>query len=184
VKGLVVAKDKLRVYLSAEKIESLNRELGQKITADYRKVLKEGEDVLVIITLKGAAWFGADLLRHVDVPVKVDFVRLASYGIGTKTSGTVRLVKDIESQPEGQHVLVLDEIVDSGRTLQFLLDRLGAARPASLRVGALLSKPSRREVEVPVDYLGMEVEDKFLVGYGLDWAERYRNLKDIFYVEQ
>jgi hypoxanthine phosphoribosyltransferase len=144
--------------------------------------LKDDEDLLVIVTLKGAAFFAADLLRHIHVPLKVDFVRLASYGIGTKTSGTVRILKDIESQPTGQHVLVLDEIVDSGRTLQFLIERLRAASPASLRVGALLSKPSRREVEVKVDYLGTEVEDKFLVGYGLDWAERYRNLKDISYV--
>ncbi len=178
----MAAKDQLQVYLSAERIEALNAELGKKITADYRKILKDGEDLLVIVTLKGAAFFAADLLRHIDVPVRVDFVRLASYGIGTKTTGTVRILKDIESQPLGQHVLVLDEIVDSGRTLQFLIERMRAAGPASLRVGALLSKPSRREVEVPVDYLGTEVEDKFLVGYGLDWAERYRNLKDIFYV--
>jgi len=177
-------KDKLRVFMDARQIEALNVKLGAQISRDYGAILKEGEDLLVIVTLKGAAWFAADLLRHVTIPVKVDFVRLASYGIGTKTSGTVRLVKDIESQPEGQHVLVLDEIVDSGRTLQFLLERLRAANPATLRVGALLSKPSRREVEVAVDYLGTEVEDKFLVGYGLDYAERYRNLKDIHYLPQ
>ena len=176
--------DKLRVYLSAARIEEMNAKLGAQISRDYAKSLKAGEDLLVIVTLKGASFFAADLVRHITVPLQMDFVRLASYGMGTKTSGTVRLVKDIESQPEGKHVLVLDEIVDSGRTLQFLLERLRAAHPASMKVGALLSKPSRREVEVPIDYLGTEVEDKFLVGYGLDYAERYRNLKDIHYLPQ
>lgn len=174
---------KLTPYLSSDEILSLNRELGNKISHDYAKLLKEDEDLLVIITLKGALFFAADLLRHISVPVSIDFVRLASYGLGTKTSGTVRIIKDIENPPRDKHVLILDEIADSGRTLNFLIDRLKATSPKSLKVACLLSKPSRREIEVRVDYLGKEVEDKFLVGYGLDYGEKYRNLKDICILE-
>ncbi len=170
---------KLSVHLSAEAIDRLNDALAAKINRDYAKILTADEALLVIVTLKGAAFFAADLVRKLTVPVTIDFVRLASYGSGTKSSGDVRLLKDIEGPPSGLHVLVLDEIVDSGRTLAFLRDRLLSASPKSLRLCALLSKPSRREVEVPMDYIGCDVEDKFLVGYGLDYGERYRNLKDI-----
>lgn len=171
---------KLNVFMSAEQIDRLNGELAARISADYAKILKPAEELLVIVTLKGAAFFAADLMRKITVPLRMDFVRLASYGEGTKSSGTVRIIKDIENPPTGQHVLVLDEIVDSGRTLSFLFERLRATGPLSLKLCALLSKPSRREVPVEVHYQGCEVEDKFLVGYGLDHAERYRNLKDIF----
>jgi hypoxanthine phosphoribosyltransferase len=177
------SKAKLKEYLSSEKIQELNRKLGEQISRDYAKILGPDEEVYAVVTLKGALFFAADLLRHVTVPIKVDFVRLTSYGGGTKSSGTVRILKDIETTPTDQHILVLDEIVDTGRTLQFLCDRLNAQKPKSLKVCALLSKPSRREIEVDVDYLGTDVEDKFLVGYGLDHGERYRNLKDICYVE-
>lgn len=177
-------KDKLKPFLPASRIAELNRELGARITRDYEKVLGRDGELLVVVTLKGALFFAADLLRHIDLPTRVDFVRLASYGGGTKSSGTVRILKDVEAPPQGQHVLVLDEIVDTGRTLQFLIGRIRAAGPASLKVCALLNKPSRREVEVDVDYLGTDVEDKFLVGYGLDYDEKYRNLKDICYLEE
>lgn len=175
--------DTMRTYLSAKEIAELNRQLGERITADYKKILEPGEEVLVVVTLKGALFFSADLLRHIQIPTRIDFVRLASYGSGTKSSGTVRILKDLETPSVGQHVLVLDEIVDSGRTLDFLLGRIRADRPKSVRLCALLSKPSRREVQVAVDYLGREVEDKFLVGYGLDFNERYRNLADICALE-
>ena len=173
----------MKQYLSSEKIQELNRKLGETISRDYAKILGPQDEVLVVVTLKGAMFFAADLLRYVTVPCKVDFVRLTSYGSATKSTGTVRILKDIEVSPTDQHVLVLDEIVDTGRTLQFLCDRLNAQKPRSLKVCALLSKPSRREIEVSVDYLGTEVEDKFLIGYGLDFGERFRNLKDICYLE-
>ena len=173
----------LKVYLSAQEIDRLNDQLAQRISADYKAKMKPDEELLVIVTLKGAAFFAADLMRKITVPLRIDFVRLTSYGSGTQSSGTVHIVKDIEWPPTGKHVLVLDEIVDSGRTLSFLVERLQATKPASLALCALLSKPSRREVPVQVHYLGTEVEDKFLVGYGLDHGERYRNLKEIYSLE-
>lgn len=173
----------LHPFLSAPKIDQLNSKLAETISSDYQKILSPKESLLVVITLKGALLFGSDLIRKLTIPVHVDFVRLASYGSGTKSSGEVRFLKDIESSPEGKHILVLDEIIDSGRTWDFLKKRLGAANPKSLKICALLSKPSRREIDVPIDYLGQEVEDKFLIGYGLDYNEDYRNLKEIFYLE-
>lgn len=172
----------LHPFIKSDEIEGLNIKLAKQISHDYSAILKDAEPLMVIVTLKGAMFFAADLLRHVSIPVYLEFVRLASYGAGTVSSGEVRFVKDIEANPEGKHILVLDEIVDSGRTLDFLQKRLVAANPKSFRVCALLSKPSRREIDVKVDYLGREVEDKFLVGYGLDHDEKYRNFKDIFYV--
>lgn len=169
-------------FLTADKIDKLNQEIADKINRDYAPLIGPGGELLVIVTLKGAMFFASDLLKKVNVPVRIDFVRLASYGSGTKSSGTVRILKDIETSPEGQHVLVLDEIIDSGRTLAFLFERLRAQNPKTLKLCTLLSKPSRREIQVNVDYLGCEVEDKFLVGYGLDYNEQYRNLKDIHYV--
>lgn len=174
---------KLHSFMTEREIDSLNQELGEQISRDYKQLLQKDEELIVIVTLKGALLFAADLIRHITVPVKVDFVRLASYGSGTKSGGTVRILKDIEINPENQHLLLLDEIVDSGRTLKFYSERLKAQNPKSLKLCTLLSKPSRREVEIDVDYLGKEVEDKFLVGYGLDFNEHYRNLKEIYYVE-
>ncbi len=167
-------------YLTEEKIQQLNRAIGKKISEDYSTLLKTGEELLVVVTLKGALFFAADLLREITVPVRVDFVRLSSYGGGTKSSGTVRFLKDLEVPPGDQHVLIVDEIVDSGRTLNFLKDRISAANPRTVKICSLLSKPSRREIAVEIDYLGTEVEDRFVVGYGLDFDERYRNLKQIF----
>jgi len=175
--------DKLVTYLSEEEIRKTNQELGKKISASYADILKPGEELLLIVTLKGAVFFAADLAREITIPTTIDFVRVASYGAGTKSSGTVRILKDVESNLENQHVLVLDEIVDSGRTLQFLIDRVNSSKPKSLKVCSLLSKPSRREVDIHVDFLGREVEDKFLVGYGLDYAEKYRSLKAICYLD-
>lgn len=173
---------KLVPLISAAEIQKMNQELGRKITESYKTILQPGEELLVIVTLRGAMYFAADLTREIGVPLKLDFVRLASYGDATKSSGVVRIEKDIETSPEGQHLLVIDEIVDSGRTLSFLFNRLRAQNPKSLKLCALLNKPSRREVEVKIDFLSRDVEDKFLVGYGLDYKEQYRNLKDICYV--
>lgn len=174
---------KIHPFLSVQEIDLLNTKLAESISSDYKKVLGPNEPLLVVLTLKGALLFGSDLIRKLTIPVHVDFVRLASYGAGTKSSGEVRFLKDIECSPEGKHILVLDEIIDSGRTWDFLKKRLGAANPRSLKICALLSKPSRREVDVKIDYLGKEVEDKFLIGYGLDFNEDYRNLKEISYLE-
>jgi len=169
----------LTPFISKNEISEMNGRLGQKISKDYSDVLNPDESLLVVVTLKGAMIFGSDLIREISVPMELDFVRLASYGSGTKSSGAVRFLKDMESSPEGRHILVLDEIVDSGRTLAFLNDHLRAFSPKSLRLCSLLSKPSRREVEVNIDYLGREIEDKFVVGYGLDFGEKYRNLPEI-----
>ncbi|NBT58715.1 hypoxanthine phosphoribosyltransferase [bacterium] len=169
----------LSPFISKEQIASLNKKLGQQISKDYSGLLGPKESLLVVVTLKGAMIFGSDLIREITVPMELDFVRLASYGAGTKSSGAVRFLKDMESSPEGRHLLVLDEIVDSGRTLAFLTEHLKAFSPKSVRLCSLLSKPSRREIEVNLDYLGMEIEDKFVVGYGLDFGEKYRNLPEI-----
>ena len=170
-------------FLSAVQIAELNRKLGKQICSDYKSLLGPDEHVLIVITLKGALQFGADLVRELTIPIHIDFVRAASYGSGTKSSGKIELLKDLEVSTKGLHVLVLDEIVDSGRTLEFLSKKFQTQNPKSLRVCALLNKASRREVEVKVDYVGMEVEDKFLIGYGLDFDEKYRNLPDIAYLE-
>jgi hypoxanthine phosphoribosyltransferase len=173
----------LHMHISAAEIERMNDALGARISADYAKVLKKDEELIVIVTLKGALFFAADLMRKITVPCLIDFVRLSSYGAGTQSSGSVHMRKNLEDAITGRHVLVLDEIVDSGRTLSFLVERLQSDQPASVKLCALLSKPSRREVPVDVEYLGQEVEDKFLVGYGLDHGERYRNLKEIYSVD-
>lgn len=172
----------LQPFITSTEIQAMTKALGKKISDDYTEILQPGEELIVIVTLRGAMYFAADLTREITVPVTLDFVRLASYGTGTRSSGTVRIEKDIETNPIGKHLLVLDEIVDSGRTLAFLFDRLRSQSPKSLKLCTLLNKPSRREVEVKVDYVGRDVEDKFLVGYGLDYKEQYRNLKDVFYV--
>ena len=169
----------LSPFISKQKINELVKTLGKTISEDYSKILTPDESLVVVVTLKGAMLFGSDLIREIQVPIELDFVRLASYGTGTKSSGAVRFLKDMESSPEGRHILVLDEIVDSGRTLAFLVEHLKAFTPKSVRLCSLLSKPSRREVEVKLDYLGTEIEDKFVVGYGLDFGEKYRNLPDI-----
>ncbi len=170
---------KLLPFLSEKEIQGLNSRLAAEINRDYAAALQPGEELVVVVTLKGALFFAADLLRLIKVPTRIDFVRLSSYGKGTTSSGNVQLVQDLSESAKGLHILVLDEIVDSGRTLAFLFDRIQKQNPKTLKLCSLLSKPSRREVEVGIHYLGREVEDQFLVGYGLDYGERYRSLKEI-----
>jgi hypoxanthine phosphoribosyltransferase len=146
-------------------------ELGAEVSADY-----EGRDLLLIGVLKGAVFFMADLMRHLTVPCEVDFMAISSYGDATDSSGIVRILKDLDINIEGRHVLVVEDIVDSGLTLSYLMRNLESREPATLEVCALLTKPSRREVDVPVRYVGFEIPNKFVVGYGLDFGERYRNL--------
>jgi len=154
--------------------EELNRrvaELGAEINRDY-----EGRDLVMIGVLKGAVLFIADLMRHLEVPCEVDFMAVSSYGSETDSSGVVRILKDLDAPIEGRDVLIVEDIIDSGLTLQYLFRNLRARNPASLEVCALLTKPERRTVDLPTRYIGFEIPDKFAIGYGLDHAERYRNL--------
>jgi hypoxanthine phosphoribosyltransferase len=147
------------------------RELGAQISADYA-----GKDVLLVGVLKGAVFFLADLMRQLDVECEVDFMAVSSYGSSTDSSGVVRILKDLDASIEGRDVLIVEDIVDSGLTLSYLFRMLGARSPASLEVCALLTKPDRREVDMPIRYVGFEIPNRFAIGYGLDHAERYRNL--------
>ncbi len=147
------------------------RELGAEIAEDYR-----GRDLLLIGVLKGAVFFMADLMRQLDIPCEVDFMAISSYGAGIDSSGVVRILKDLDVSIEDRNVLVVEDIVDSGLTLSYLLRNLEARRPTSLEVCALLTKPERRENDVPCRYIGFEIPNRFVIGYGLDFAERYRNL--------
>jgi hypoxanthine phosphoribosyltransferase len=147
------------------------RELGEEISRDY-----EGRDLFLVGVLKGAVFFLSDLMRHLTVPCEVDFMAVSSYGSSTDSSGVVRILKDLDVSIEGREVLIVEDIVESGLTLQYLLRTLKAREPASLEVCALLTKPERRKVELPIRYVGFEIPNRFAIGYGLDHAERYRNL--------
>jgi hypoxanthine phosphoribosyltransferase len=146
-------------------------ELAEEISADYA-----GRNVLLIGVLKGAVFFLADLMRQLEVDCEVDFMAVSSYGSSTDSSGVVRILKDLDASIEGRHVLIVEDIVDSGLTLSYLFRMLGGRSPASLQVCALLTKPERREVDMPIRYVGFEIPNRFAIGYGLDHAERYRNL--------
>lgn len=163
--------------ISPEKLSRCVEQLAKRINRDYK-----GKDLVLIGILKGAFIFMADLARRLDLPVKMDFVRLASYGDKTQTSGNVMITKDVELPLQGSHVLVVEDIVDSGITLKWLLNHLRDLRPESLKVCALLDKLERREVEVPINYVGMKAPGVFLVGYGLDFSENHRNLPAIYEV--
>jgi hypoxanthine phosphoribosyltransferase len=167
----------LNLLLTAEEIVSIVKKLADEISRDY-----EGRELIMVCVLKGAFIFLSDLIRHLRIPIKVDFVRLASYGAGTKTSGLVEITKDIETPIEGKDVLIIEDIVDSGQTLRFLKERLELSRPRSVKICALLDKKARREVKIDADYVGKEIENVFVVGYGIDFNESYRNLPEIYYV--
>lgn len=164
--------------LTAEQIAQRVEELAARITADSRR-LAPGEPIHAICTLNGAVLFFADLIRALDLPVTIDFVTLSSYGAATSSSGQVRTLRELTHPIAQRHVLVVEDIVDTGHTLVRLRETLSAQQPRSLRVVSLLSKPSRREVAVDPDYLGFSIEDHFVVGYGLDVDQRFRNLPDI-----
>src|ERR687886_208181 len=159
------------VLIDEQTLQARIRELGEEISADY-----EGRDLLLIGVLKGAVFFMADLMRHLTVPCEVDFMAVASYGDSTDSSGIVRILKDLDINIEGRDVLVVEDIIDSGLTLSYLMRNLESRGPASLEVCALMTKPARREIDVPVRYVGFEIPNRFVVGYGLDFGERYRNL--------
>ncbi len=164
-------KDIEKVLFSEAQIRSRCEELGAEIQASY-----EGRLIHCICILKGAFPFTADLVRQISSHVVVDFIAVSSYGASTKTSGTVRIVKDLQKDLMGLDTLIIEDIVDTGLTLNFLLGHLRSHKPRSLKVASLLSKPSQRKVEVPIDFCGFEVPDEFVVGYGLDFDQRYRNL--------
>jgi hypoxanthine phosphoribosyltransferase len=157
--------------VSAEQLQRRVGELSAQVSADY-----EGRDLVLIGVLKGAVLFLADLMRQLTVPCEVDFMAVSSYGSATDSSGVVRILKDLEAPIEGRDVLVVEDIIDSGLTLQYLVRNLRARAPGSLEICALLTKPERRRVELPIRYVGFEIPNRYVVGYGLDYAQRYRNL--------
>jgi hypoxanthine phosphoribosyltransferase len=159
------------ILVDPEVLSARVAELGAEISADY-----EGRDLLLIGVLKGAVFFMADLMRKLTIPCEVDFMAISSYGASTDSSGVVRILKDLDINIEGRHVLVVEDIIDSGLTLSYLMRNLESREPATLEVCALLTKPDRREIDVPVRYVGFEIPNRFVIGYGLDFAERYRNL--------
>lgn len=163
--------ENIRVLISEEDVDKRIEELGRQISEDYA-----GKSVHLVCILKGSIFFTCELAKRITVPVTLDFMSCSSYGGDTKSSGVVRLVKDLDEPLEGKHVIVIEDIIDSGRTLSYLLENLGTRKPASLRLCTLLDKPDRRVVPVHVDYTGFEIPDEFVVGYGLDFDQRYRNL--------
>jgi hypoxanthine phosphoribosyltransferase len=159
------------ILIDADTLQERIGGLGEEISRDY-----EGRDLLLVGVLKGAVFFMADLMRELTVPCEIDFMAISSYGAETDSSGVVRILKDLDLNIAGRDVLVVEDIIDSGLTLSYLMRNLKARKPASLEICALLTKPERREIDVPVRYVGFEIPNKFVIGYGLDFAERYRNL--------
>ena len=159
------------ILVQADELQHRIKEMAAEVSRDYK-----GRDLLLIGVLKGAVFFLADLMRHLDVPCEVDFMAVSSYGSSTDSSGVVRILKDLDAPIDGRDVLVVEDIVDSGLTLSYLLRNLQARKPRSLSVCALLTKPERRENDVECRYIGFEIPNRFVIGYGLDFAERYRNL--------
>ena len=168
----------LEILISEEKIAERVKELAKQISRDY-----QGKTVHLVCVLKGTYTFLADLARAMEIPVTLDFLAVSSYGKGTSTTGQVQVTKDLDTSLEGMDVLIVEDIADTGLTLRYLYNMLKARNPNSLKVIALLSKPSRRKVDVPVDYVGFEIPDRFVVGYGLDVDQRYRNLPYIAAVD-
>ena len=159
------------VLIEEDALQRRIAELGEEISADYA-----GRDLLLVGVLKGAVFFMADLMRGLTIPCEIDFMAISSYGEGTDSSGVVRILKDLDINIDGRDVLVVEDIIDSGLTLSYLMRNLEAREPATLEICALLTKPERREIDVPVRWVGFEIPNKFVIGYGLDFAERYRNL--------
>jgi len=169
-----MASPKIEIYIPADKIQSRIAELGAQINRDYA-----GRPLVLIGILKGSFMFMADLVRHIDSPVRIEFMGTRSYEKGTTSSGQVQLTKDLDKPIDGEEVLLVEDIVDTGLTLTYLKHVLEQRSPRSLKVVAFLDKPSRRKIAVSADYIGFEIEDKFVIGYGLDFEQQYRNLKDL-----
>ncbi len=159
------------VLVSSEEINKRVKELGQEITEDYK-----GKDLMLVGILKGAVIFMSELVQNINLPITMDFMAVSSYGNSSQSSGVVRIIKDLDCYIEGKDILIVEDIIDTGLTLDYLTDNLRKRGPKSVKICTLLDKPERREVEVPVDYVGFQVPDEFIVGYGIDYAEKYRNL--------
>ena len=170
----------MNVLIDAATIQSRVRELAKEIERDYPR----DEEIHLVCVLKGGFMFMADLVRAMSAPVSLDFIAVSSYAKSTKSSGEVRMLKDLDSGLQDRHIIIVEDIVDTGLTLTYLQDILRARAPKTLRTACLLSKPSRRQVEVTVEYIGFTIEDKFVVGYGLDYAEQYRNLSHIAILDE
>jgi len=170
---------KLEVLVSKEKLEQIVTDLGRRITEDYK-----GKELVLVGVLKGGFIFLADLARKIDMDVKIDFISVSSYGNSTESSGVVRIIKDIESDVSGKHVLIVEDLIDTGLTLQYLKDLFNTKGCASVKLAAVMDKPDRRKVDLKVDYVGIEIPDEFVVGYGLDYAEKYRNLPEVYIVRE
>lgn len=170
-----------KTLISQDELQTRIAELGAQITEDYKE---HGDDLVLIGVLKGSILFMADLCRHIHLPLSMDFMGIASYGDGLQSSGVVQITSDLSKPIEGKHVLIIEDIIDTGLTAHYLFDNLKTRRPASAKLCSLLHKPDRSEVEVPIDYLGFTIPNKFVVGYGLDIAQKYRNVGYIGYVEE
>lgn len=170
--------DKIKVLLTEEEVDERIKKLGQKISEDYA-----GRSVHLICVLKGGAFFMCELAKRITVPVSMDFMSVSSYGNGTESSGAVKIVKDLDESIEGKDVLIVEDIIDSGNTLHYLVEILYKRKPADIKICTLLDKPERRVADVHVDYVGFDIPDEFVVGYGLDYAQKYRNLPYIGIVE-
>lgn len=170
--------ERIKVMFSEEEVAKKIKELGHKISKDYA-----GKEIHLICVLKGSVFFVCELAKNITIPVTMDFMSVSSYGDGTSSSGVVKIAKDLDEALEGKEVLVVEDIVDTGRTLSYLLEILEKRKPGSMKLCTLLDKPSRRVVDVNVDYTGFQIPDEFVVGYGLDYAQKYRNLPYIGVVE-
>lgn len=170
-KRMGIHNDVSEILYTEEKLAQIVKDMGKRISEDYRD-----KNLFMVSVLKGSLIFMADLMRAIDIPCAIDFLSVSSYGAGTTTSGAVRILKDLDCSLEGKDILVVEDILDSGVTLSYLLKTLSARKPSSIRLCTLLDKPERRRVPITPDYVGTVVPDEFIVGYGLDYAERYRNL--------
>ena len=170
--------DKIRVLLREEEVDKKIRALGDQISKDYA-----GKSIHLICVLRGGVFITCELAKRITVPVTMDFMSVSSYGDGTESSGRVKIVKDLDDTIEGKEVLIVEDIIDSGRTLSYLIELLASRKPNSIRLCTLLDKPERRVTDVKVDYVGFNIPDEFVIGYGLDYAQKYRNLPFIGVVE-
>lgn len=170
--------EKPRILFSKAKIQARVKELAEQISSDY-----EGRIPYLVVVLKGAVVFASDLMRYMTIPCELDFIGISSYGSGSRTTGIVRITKDLDDSVESKHVLVIEDIVDSGQTLNYLLNSFKQRRPASLKVVSFLDRPDRREVDVVIDYRGFDIPDTFVLGYGMDYHEHHRNVPYIFVMD-
>lgn len=168
---MMIHNDIKQILISEEEIAASVQKIADKINKDY-----EGKEILFVVILKGSLVFAADLMRKINVPMRVDFMQASSYGSGTESSGLIKIKKDLENRADGKHILIIEDIIDSGNTLAALKNELLARNPASVKICTLLNKPERRVTHVDVDYMGIDIPDEFVVGYGLDFDERYRHL--------